>query len=58
MTTQDFLPRVEAELQARFVPFDRGHLRAFLEAAWPLVEDDPDPLRWAREFVEAAGVEA
>jgi hypothetical protein len=53
MTPADFLAVLETELAARFAVCDGAELRAFLEAAWPLIEDDPDPARWATAFLEA-----
>jgi hypothetical protein len=56
MTTKpDFLAALESELQQRGRPFSRADVLAFVEAAWPLVEDDPSPGRWAGEFAAAAG---
>jgi len=53
MTPADFLPLIEEDLRARYLPFDRGQLLAFVEAAFPLIEDDPDPVAWATAFLEA-----
>jgi len=53
MAPAEFLPDLEACLRARFAVFDQGELRAFVEAAWPLIEDNPDPARWAGEFLAA-----
>ena len=33
-------------------PFHRAELLAFVAAAWPLMEDDPDVPLWAGEFIE------
>jgi hypothetical protein len=46
-------------LAARIDPFPRGFLvgslRAFLVSRWDLIEDHPDPRRWAEEFVRVGG---
>jgi hypothetical protein len=33
----------------------RHLLRVFLESRWDMIKEDPDPRRWAREFVKAGG---
>jgi hypothetical protein len=53
MSLTEFAALLERELQLRAVAFSRGELLAFVEAVWPLIEDDPDEARWARAFVEA-----
>jgi hypothetical protein len=53
MTAADFLPEVESALRSRLVPFDAGELLAFVEDAWSLIADDPDPARWATAFQAA-----
>jgi hypothetical protein len=53
MTAQDFLAQLEAHLQLHGVPFDRRSLRAFVESAWPLIEEDARPERWCAEFLGA-----
>ena len=53
MTPADFLDALEAELRLRGVAFDRRALLAFVEAAWPLIAEDPDAGIWAREFIAA-----
>jgi hypothetical protein len=53
MTPADFLPLIEEDLRARCRPYDRAELLAFVEAAWPLIEDAPDVPRWAAAFLEA-----
>ncbi len=53
MTQADLVQALEGVLRFRGVPFDRGELLAFVEDVWPLAEDDPDPGRWAREFIAA-----
>ena len=51
MTQADFLESLESELCLRRAAFDRRALLAFVEAAWPLIDDDPDAGRWAGEFI-------
>ena len=53
MTLPDFVTGLEMELRLRGVPFERRDLDGFAADVWPLAEDDPDPQRWAREFLEA-----
>ena len=48
MTLPTFTAALEAGLRLRGVAFARSDLLAFVEAAWPLVEDDPDVGRWMR----------
>jgi hypothetical protein len=54
MSSTDFAAALEAELHRLGVPFDRAELLAFAACVWPLAADEPDPGRWAREFLEAA----
>jgi hypothetical protein len=51
MTPQDFLAQLEAHLQLHATPFDRRSLRAFVESAWPLIEEDATPCRWCAEYL-------
>jgi hypothetical protein len=53
VTRPEFLSDLEACLRSRPVPFDAADPLAFVEAAWPLIEDEPDPARWAVEFLDA-----
>jgi hypothetical protein len=53
MTQADFTIALEQELRLSGRPFDRGELLTFVADVWPLVDDDPDPARWAREFLES-----
>jgi hypothetical protein len=53
MTSQDFVASLEAHLQLHAVPFDRRSLRAFVEGAWPLIEEDARPERWCVEYLES-----
>jgi hypothetical protein len=54
MTRVEFVEALESELQLHAEPFSRANVLAFVEGAWPLIEDDPDPGRWAREFSAVA----
>jgi hypothetical protein len=59
MTKTDFLDSLAWQLTLRGVPYDRPDLEAFVAEAWPLLEEDPDPGRWAWEYAEAhAGAQA
>jgi hypothetical protein len=53
MTQQDFLAALERHLQLHGIPFDRADVRAFVESAWSLIEDDPCPEKWCAEFLAA-----
>jgi hypothetical protein len=33
------------------VQYERRQLLSFVEACWPLIQDDPSPVRGAEEFV-------
>jgi hypothetical protein len=52
MTPAEFTKALEQELHLTGRPFDRASVLAFVEAVWPLVEDDPDIGLWATEFWE------
>jgi hypothetical protein len=52
LTPSDFLRLLESDLQPRHVPFSRAALQAFVEGAWSLIEDDPDPAFWCERFLE------
>jgi hypothetical protein len=54
VTPDGFTEAVAQQLHLRGVPFDRGALVTFIASAWPLIEEDPDPVRWATEFIEVA----
>lgn len=56
MNQQDFLQALESSLQFRGVAFSRAALQAFVESAWPLMAEDPDPEFWAGEFIRQADV--
>ena len=53
MTQQDFLAQLAAHLRLHGQPFDRRSLIAFVESAWPLIEEDARPERWCAEFLAA-----
>lgn len=57
MTPSDFLAQLESVLQHRRIAFSRAALLAFVEAAWPLIEDNPDPWFWSDRFIEAGDAE-
>jgi hypothetical protein len=52
MNPADFLRLLEAHLQPMHLPFSRAALQAFVESAWPLIEDEPDPAYWSERFLE------
>jgi hypothetical protein len=51
MTRTAFLCALAWQLTLAGVPFIRPELEAFVDDVWPLAEEDPDPSRWAREFL-------
>jgi hypothetical protein len=53
MTCEEFTRSLEAELRLRGVPFERAALQEFVDAGWPLIEDNPDLGFWLRQFLEA-----
>ncbi len=53
MTREDFTAAVEEQLRIQCVAFSRGALLDFVEAVWPLAQDDPDPVVWAARFRES-----
>jgi hypothetical protein len=53
MTQHDFLSALESQLQLSGQPFERAELQAWVASMWPWCQDDPDPVRWAAEFLEA-----
>jgi hypothetical protein len=57
MTPSDFLQSLESVLKHRRIAFSRAALKAFLEATWPLIDDNPDPWYWSDRFCETGGVE-
>jgi len=56
MMQPDFLRLLESSLQFRHVPFSRAALIAFVESAWPWIEDEPDVTYWCERFLEAGDV--
>jgi hypothetical protein len=56
MSQNDFIEALESELHLRAVPFDRAALLSFVEAAWPLMAENPDVAFWAGEFLRAEHV--
>jgi hypothetical protein len=57
MTSTAFLFAVCWELNLAARPHTLADVQAFLDVCRLLVEEDPDPARWAKEYVEwEAGV--
>jgi hypothetical protein len=56
MSQSEFVAALEAELQLRAVPFDLAALLAFVESAWPLIEENPAPGFRASEFLRTQDV--
>jgi len=52
-----FTAALEEQLRIRGHSFSRADLLDFVASAWPLIEDDPDPVLWAQRFVEAGRAE-
>lgn len=55
LTPSDFVAMLASELSLTGVPFERRALLDFVAGAWPLIEDEPDAVAWAREFLAAHG---
>jgi hypothetical protein len=53
MNRQNFTAAVEEQLRIQGISFSRADLLEFVEAVWPLAEDDPDPVVWAARFIES-----
>ena len=53
MAPDEFVRVLHQELARRGGRFDPADVRAFVEAAWPEVEKDRDPGRWARECTDS-----
>jgi hypothetical protein len=49
-TQETMLQEIATRLGVEGVPADVRDLAAWVAAAWPLVEDDPDAGRWAHEY--------
>jgi hypothetical protein len=58
MNPADFLASMETVLRRRHVAFSRAALQCFVESAWELVTDRPDPEFWADRFAEGADLMA
>jgi len=52
MTQADFVALLEQELRLRGVGFSRADVLEFVASIWTLAEEDPDPARWAQEFID------
>jgi hypothetical protein len=52
MTRDDFVAALEQELRLRGVGFSRADVLEFVASVWALAEEDPDPSRWAQEFID------
>lgn len=50
MNPTTFLPILAQELQLLGISFGTADLAKWIEAAWPLIEEDADVMRWAREY--------
>jgi hypothetical protein len=53
MNQTDFITALEQELQLQGVAFSRSALQVFVADGWPLIEDNPDPVFWAEEFIDS-----
>jgi hypothetical protein len=58
MNQQAFIAALEEQLQHCGREFSRAAVLEFVADVWPLAQDDPDPARWAREFLAAGWAEA
>ena len=56
MTQADFTAALELELRLRGVGFSRADMIEFVASIWTLAQDDPDPTRWAQDFLDAGRV--
>ncbi len=52
MTRDEFLSALRIDLRLHGVPFDPVDLRAWLDACWPLIAEEPDVLRWSEAYQE------
>ena len=48
---EEFIGLLEMELRLRGVGFHRATLAEFVEASWPLMQEDQDGGLWARKFI-------
>jgi hypothetical protein len=53
MAPTDFVTALSRHLTLHKVPHAHGDLIAFVTAAWPCVEDEPNVDRWAQEFCQS-----
>jgi hypothetical protein len=51
MLHEEFIGLLEMELRLRGVGFHRATLAEFVEASWPLMQEDQDGGLWARKFI-------
>jgi hypothetical protein len=51
MTQQAYLESLAEELHRRCTPYDSRALETFVRGVWPQAQRDPDPDRWAGEFI-------
>lgn len=52
MTHQHFIDALEEELRRQRVQFTQGDVKEFVRHHWPAIVHDPDPHKWAREFLD------
>ena len=52
MNRTDFTAALELDLQLTG-PFGRAAVLRFVEDCWGMIEDSPDPVRWAEAFHQA-----
>jgi hypothetical protein len=53
MSREHFTAAVEEQLRIQGISFSLADLLEFIEAVWPLAQDDPDPVVWAERFLES-----
>jgi hypothetical protein len=58
LTPSDFLMMTEQQLRPTQTPISRAALIAFIDGAFPLIEDHPAPDFWADRFLEGVDVMA
>ena len=58
MTPDEFVRVLRQELARRGGHFSPADVRAFVASEWPRIEPDPDPVRWAQEFIDRGHVDA
>ncbi len=54
MSKTVFFASIAWELNLRRISYFRRELESFVDAVWPVAEDDPDPARWADAFIKSA----